>query len=70
MEETADANQRAMKEVMGADCQLATGMVVLEVRQEVLEDGQEVEMEATSLDAGNLIKKTRNRIEISVVGRN
>ena len=59
MEETADAHQRAKKEEMGDDRQLAIGMVVLEVFQGILGDRQEVEMEAASSEAGNL--KTRNR---------
>ena len=67
---TADTHQRAMKEEMGVDRQLTVGMVVLEVFQGILEDRQEVEMEATSSEVGNLIKKTRNRGEISTFERN
>ena len=70
MVETVDTHQKATKEVMGADRQLAMGMVVLAVRQEVLEDRQEVQMEATLLDAGPLTKKTRNGRGIRVVERN
>ena len=67
---TADTHQRAMKEEMGVDRQLTVGMVVLEVFQGILEDRQEVEMEATSSEAGILIKKTRNRGEISTFESN
>ena len=69
MVETVEAHQKATKEVMGADSQLAMGMVVLGVRQKVLEDRQEVQMEATLLDAGHLTKKIRNRRGIRVIER-
>ena len=59
MEGTADANQRAMKEELGDDRQLAIGMVVLEVFQGILGDRQEVEMEVKSSEDGNLMKKDK-----------